>query len=122
MDCNCCTSVNQFPGLLSRNVILWLCIKKERDMTIKSNKVVNQMIELKKPVDVTYEGQFFDQEVSAVKVMVLRSGKPSYIVDKDGERYEFEYITEKELIYRTVIRNLMFKELIWIKQYFKSID
>jgi len=81
-------------------------------MTIKNNKVVNQMVELKKPVDVTYEGQFFDQEVSAVKVMVLRSGKPSYIVDKDGERYEFEYITEKELIYRTVIRNLMFKELI----------
>ena len=81
-------------------------------MIIKSNKVVSQMVEFKKPVDVTYEGQFFDQEVSAVKVMVLRSGKPSYIVDKDGERYEFEYITEKELIYRTVIRNLMFKELI----------
>jgi hypothetical protein len=52
--------------------------------------------------------------MSIVKAFVLRSGKPSYVVDAAGNKRDFEYFDDddKDLIYRTIIRNLMFKELI----------
>jgi len=79
-----------------------------------NTKVVNQIVEFKKPVNVIYYGRIRFELRPIVKAFVLRSGKPSYVVDVDGNKCDFEYFddSDKDLIYRTIIRNLMFKELI----------
>lgn len=82
---------------------------------------INQVIEFKSPINVMYEkwgGTF--ASIQVVKVYVLRSGKPSFVFDEHGDKYDFErvigkcnnVVNYKDLIYRTIIRNLMFKELI----------
>lgn len=81
-------------------------------MTIKNNKVVNQMVELKKPVSALYNGRICYYSINVVKVYVMRSGKPSHVIDDKGEKYDFGLIDGKDLIYNAIIRNLMFKELI----------
>lgn len=73
---------------------------------------LEQTVEFKKPVSVIYEGMVVWKSINVAKVYVMRSGKPSYVIDDKGERYDFEYIEDKELIYRTVIRNVMYKGLI----------
>jgi hypothetical protein len=50
--------------------------------------------------------------ITVTKVYVLRSGKPSYVIDESNNKYDFEYVSDKDLIYRTIVRNLMFKELV----------
>ena len=78
------------------------------------NTKIVQLVEFKKPICVVYEGQVAWQSITVVKAFVLRSGKPLYVIDFAGYKYDFEYFDEhdKNLIYRTIIRNLMFKELI----------
>ena len=78
------------------------------------NTKIVQLVEFKKSVNVIYYGRIRFESMSIVKAFVLRSGKPSYVVDSDGNRCDFEYFDDddKNLIYRTIIRNLMFKELI----------
>jgi len=78
------------------------------------NTKIVQLVEFKEPISAVYEGRVIWQSVTIVKAFVLRSGKPSYVVDADGNKCDFEYFgdSDKDLIYRTIIRNLMFKELI----------
>ena len=78
------------------------------------NTKIVQLVEFKEPIFAAYEGRVIWQSVTIVKAFVLRSGKPSYVVDAAGNKYDFEYFddNDKNLIYRTIIRNLMFKELI----------
>ena len=76
------------------------------------NTKIVQIIEFKSPVSVTYESRVIWEAIKVVKVYVLRSGKPSFVIDETGNKYDFEYISDKDLIYLTIIRNLMFKELI----------
>jgi len=73
---------------------------------------MNQLIEFKESINVKIEGRFAYFTKKIVKVFVLRSGKPSYVIDEDGSKYDFEYVEDKDLVYRTIVRNLMFKELI----------
>lgn len=74
--------------------------------------LINQTIEFKKPVNVIYEGRITPKMINVVKAYILRSGKPGFLTDEKGESYDFEYVYDKETIYRTIIRNLMFKDLI----------
>ena len=78
------------------------------------NTKIVQLVEFKEPIFAVYESRVMWQSVTIVKAFVLRSGKPSYVVDAAGNKYDFEYFddNDKNLIYRTIIRNLMFKELI----------
>jgi hypothetical protein len=76
------------------------------------NTKIVQIIEFKKSVSVIYEGQVMWKAIKVTKVYVLRSGKPSFVIDETGDKYDFEYISDKDLIYRTIVRNLMFKELV----------
>lgn len=74
--------------------------------------IINQIIELKKPIFVVYEGRILSQTINVTKIYVLRNGKPGHLIDEKGVKYDFEYIEDKELIYHAIIKNLMFKELI----------
>ena len=76
-----------------------------------SNKL-EQTIEFKKPVSVLYNGRICYYSINVVKVYVMRSGKPSHVIDDKGEKYDFGFIEYKDLIYNAIIKNLMFKELI----------
>ena len=73
---------------------------------------MEQTIKLKNPTPVIYEGRISWETIRVEKVYVLRSGRISHVIDDKGNKYDFEYIDNKESIYRSVIRNLMFKELI----------
>jgi hypothetical protein len=73
---------------------------------------MEQTIKLKNPVSVIYEGRISWETIRVEKVHVLRSGRISHVIDDKGNKYDFEYIDNKESIYRSVIRNLMFNELI----------
>lgn len=73
---------------------------------------MEQTIKLKNQVSVIYEGRISWETIRVEKVYVLRSGRISHVIDDKGNKYDFEYIDNKESIYRSVIRNLMFKEII----------
>lgn len=73
---------------------------------------INQVIEFKNPIPVIYEGRILWETIRVEKVYVLKSGRISHVIDDKGNKYDFEYIDNKESIYRSVIRNLMFKEII----------
>lgn len=76
------------------------------------NTKIVQIVKFKNPISVTYESMVIWESIKVVKVYVLRSGKPSFVIDETGNKYDFEYISDKDLIYRTIVRNLIFKELI----------
>ena len=73
---------------------------------------MEQTIKLKNQVSVIYEGRISWETIRVEKVYVLRSGRISHVIDDKGNKYDFEYVDDKESIYRSVIKNLMFKELI----------
>ena len=65
-------------------------------------------ITLKRPVAVTYEGRIAYRTVYAVEIRVLRrSKKPWAVFDKEGERYNFEYLDfeSQDRINKIVERN-----------------
>lgn len=75
---------------------------------------VEQTVVLKESVVVKYEGRILYQIIRVKKVYVCRSGLPAHVVDEDNNLYEFEYLDDddKMRIYRAVIKNLIFKNLI----------
>ena len=64
-------------------------------------------ISLKNPIAVVYESRIAYRTVYATEIRVLRSGKPSAVYNKEGERYKFEYLglESQERVKEIVERN-----------------
>ena len=64
-------------------------------------------ISLKNPIVAVYETRISYRTVYATEIRVLRSGKPSAVYNKDGERFNFEYLhfESKERVEKIVERN-----------------
>ena len=64
-------------------------------------------ISLKNPIVVVYETRISYRTVYATEIRVLRSGKPYAVYNKDGERFNFEYLNfeSKERVEKIVERN-----------------
>ena len=64
-------------------------------------------ISLKNPIVVVYESRIAYRTVYTTEIRVLRSGKPSAVYNKEGERFDFEYLDfeSKERVEKIVERN-----------------
>lgn len=64
-------------------------------------------ITINKPFAVRYEGRISDSIVFVTEIRVMRSGKPSAVYNKEGERYDFEYLDfeSKERVEQIIERN-----------------
>lgn len=64
-------------------------------------------ISFDKPFAVVFEGVLSNRTVLVSKIHVLRSGKPSAVYNKEGERFNFEFLDfeSKERVEKIVEKN-----------------
>lgn len=64
-------------------------------------------IKFSKPFGVVFEGVLANRTVLVSEIRVLRSGKPSVVYNKEGERFNFEFLDfeSKERVEKIVERN-----------------
>jgi hypothetical protein len=62
---------------------------------------------MRKPFAVIFEGRLSNRTVFVSEINVLKSGKASFIKNKEGERFNYEFLDEesKELVDKVVERN-----------------
>ena len=67
-------------------------------------------ITLNSPVAVVYESRIAYRTVYASEIRILRSGEPSAVYNKEGERYKFEYLDQEsqERVKEIVERNIKY--------------
>ena len=64
-------------------------------------------ISLKKPIRLIFEGVLSNRTVYGVEIHVLKNGKPYSVCNKEGEKFNFEFLDyeSKEVIIDIVERN-----------------
>ena len=64
-------------------------------------------ITIRKPFAVIFEGVLSNRTVFVSEINVLKSGKASFIKNKEGERFNYEFLDEesKKMVDKVVERN-----------------
>lgn len=64
-------------------------------------------ITIRKPFAVIFEGVLSNRTVFVSEIYVLKSGKASFIKNKEGERFNYEFLDEesKKMVDNVVERN-----------------
>ena len=64
-------------------------------------------ITLQKPFEVIFEGVLSNKTVLVSEINVLKNGKPSFVRNKEQERFNYEFLdeTSKEKINKIIERN-----------------
>lgn len=78
----------------------YLCVKNKKHKTMDK-------ITFTKPKAVIFEGVLCNRTVFVTEINVLKSGKASFVYNKEGERFNYEFLDEdsKKLIDKLVERN-----------------
>lgn len=66
-----------------------------------------EKITMRKPFAVIFEGVLSNRTVFVSEINVLKSGKASFIKNKEGERFNYEFLDEesKKMVDKVVERN-----------------
>ena len=64
-------------------------------------------ITIRKPFAVIFEGRLSNRTVFVSEINVLKSGKASFVRNKEGERFNYEFLDEesKKMVDKVVERN-----------------
>lgn len=77
----------------------------KRIQILKLNHPINAMF------DMQVKGTIYIRLVVIKEICILENGEIDYVINDEGDRYNFEYFTEasKIYIYHTIIQNLLFQ-------------
>ena len=64
-------------------------------------------ITMREPFAVIFEGVLSNRTVFVSEINILKSGKPSFVRNKEGEKFNYEFLDEesKEVVDKVVERN-----------------